>query len=104
MQGQDVIMVHDISKTKESSDDTSSSRQAPTSRKATARKRLRNKKANGKSKKPQQHKKLRKSIGEYKVQHSRRLTEIHQEAHAQFKLVRQSLNNLVIEENQPKVR
>ena len=65
MQDQDVIMVHDTSKAKEPSDDNSLSRHAPTSGKATAKKRLRNQKAKGKSKKPQHPEKLKKSLEEY---------------------------------------
>lgn len=103
MRDQDVIMAHDTSKPQESSDGNSSSQQTPTSEKPKAKKRS-NKKAKGKSKKPQQHEEPIKTLEEYKVQHSKLLTKIHEEAQAQFKQIRQRLNNLVIERSQPKFK
>ena len=42
-----------------------------------------------------------KTLEEYKVDHSKILTKIHEEASAQFKSIRQRLNNLAIERSQP---
>ena len=96
-------MVHDTSQPQESSDDSSSSQQTPTSKKTKAKKRL-NEKTKGKRKKSQQHQEPSNTLEEYKVQHSKLLTKIHKEAQAPFKQIRQRLNNLVIEQSQPKIK
>mmetsp|Transcript_3777 Transcript_3777/g.8346 ORF Transcript_3777/g.8346 Transcript_3777/m.8346 type:complete len:533 (-) Transcript_3777:78-1676(-) len=100
MQDQDVIIVHDTSKSQESSDDSSSCKSS-TSKKTKSKKR-RNKKTKGSHKKPQKHQESIKSLQEYKLDHSNNLTKLHEEAESRFRLIRQRLNNLVIERNQPK--
>lgn len=109
MQDQDVIKVHDTSKHQESSDDDSHSSQTrcstplPIKKKTKAK---RSKKAKGKNKKPrqQQDEYCTKTLEEYKVEHSKRLTKIHDEAQARFKQIRQRLNNLVIARSQRKIK
>ena len=103
MVDQNVTMVHDTSKPQESSDGNSSSQHTPTSKKNKVKKRS-DKKTKGRSKTPQQHEEPIKTLEEYKVQHSKLLTKIHEEAQAQFKQIRQRLNNLVIERSQPKFK
>jgi len=106
MRDQDVIMVHDTSKLKQSSDDDSTSKQSLTSKntKANKRSKNKNKKTKRKSKKPYQREEPVKTLEEYNVEHSKRLTKIHGEAQDRFKRIRQRLNNLVIERSQPKIK
>jgi len=105
MQDQDVVKVHDTSTPQESSgndslNQTQCSTSSSTNKKTKAKQ---SKKTKGKSKKPQrQEGPVVKTIEDYKVEHSKRLTKIHEEAQAQFKQRRQILNNLAIERSQPK--
>ncbi|KAL7532226.1 hypothetical protein ACHAXR_004501 [Thalassiosira sp. AJA248-18] len=97
MQDGDVIKVHDTSKPEEQPcDDNSSSGQSrcSSSKKSNAKKRS-NKKARVVNEKLLQQE-LIMTIEEHKVQHSKQLTKIHDEAQTQFKQIRQRLNNLVI--------
>lgn len=105
MQDQDIVKVHDTSVPQESRDSDSSDQvQLSTSlstRKKTKTKR--SKKTKARSKKLQQQREADiKTIEEYKVEHSKRLTKIHEETQAQFKQRRQRLNNLVIARSKPK--
>lgn len=103
MQDQDVIMVHDTSKSQESDSSSSQSSSSKSARKKTKSKKRSNKKSKSKGKKPHQHHEVCvKTLQEHKVQHSKRLTKIHEEAELRFKSIRQRLNNLVIERSQPK--
>lgn len=105
MQDHDVIKVHDTSlKHQESSDDESSSfsQKARTSSKKTKAKKSKGKKTKAKKQQQRQQAEPTKTLEEFKVDHSKQLTKIHEEAQAQFKQIRQRLNNLVIERSQPK--
>ncbi|KAL7527013.1 hypothetical protein ACHAXR_004211 [Thalassiosira sp. AJA248-18] len=105
MQDRDVIKVHDTSKSEEqSSDNNGSSSQSrhSTSKKSKAKKRS-NKKVVVKKKKLLQQEPTM-TLEEHKVQHSKQLTKIHDEAQTQFKQIRQRLNNLVIFRSQPKTK
>lgn len=108
----DEISVHDMSekparKTSISSDDSS---QACTlknnSNKSSSRKKKKKLKTTKKKSKPlprqQQSQDSIKTLEEYKVDHSKRLTKIHDECSDQFKLIRQRLNNLSISRSKPK--
>ncbi|KAL7526903.1 hypothetical protein ACHAXR_001704, partial [Thalassiosira sp. AJA248-18] len=85
--------------------DNSSSSQShcSTSKKSKAKKRS-NKKARDKNEKHQQKEKPTMTLEEHKVQHSKQLTKIHDEAQTQFKQIRQRLNNLVIAQSHPKTK
>lgn len=105
-QNGDFVKVHNMSLAPSddgSSCQTSISTSSSASKKTKSKKRS-NKKAKGKNKKPQQSCEPTKTLEEYKVQHSIQLTRIHGEAQARFKVIRQRLNNLVIERSEPKAR
>mmetsp|Transcript_35399 Transcript_35399/g.74725 ORF Transcript_35399/g.74725 Transcript_35399/m.74725 type:complete len:533 (+) Transcript_35399:86-1684(+) len=101
MLDQDMIMVHCTSKSQESNNGDNLNQKAPAAPKTKAKKRS-NKKAKGKNKKAQQVKEPTKTVEEYKLEHSKKLTKLHEEADSQFRTIRQRLNNLVIERSQPK--
>ena len=111
IQDQDVIKVHDTSKPRESIDDDNDSNRtrlstlSPISNKMSKDKRSKKAKK-GKKIKSQKHQEeyRTKNLEEHKVEHSKRLTKIHDEAQAQFKRIRQRLNNLIIERSPRKVK
>jgi len=102
MQDEDVITVQRLDQ--ESKVESICSKQTSTSTKNKAKKRSK-KKTKGKSKKLQQRKEPTKSLEEYKIEHSIRLTAIHDEAQVKhFKQIRQRINNLTIERSQRKIK
>ena len=104
MHDEDVIMVHDMSEKPEeetTKDDSSNDNKASPTKKGKSKK---NKASNKKSKKStknsshqqQQHPRSSSLDEQYKIDHSKQLTKIHEEASDQFKQIRQKLNNLDI--------
>jgi len=108
----DEISVHDMSekparKTSISSDDSSQACTLKTnSNKSSNKKKKKKLKTTKKKSTPQprqqQSQDSIKTLEEYKVDHSKRLTKIHDECSDQFKLIRQRLNNLSISRSKPK--
>lgn len=101
----DFVKVHYVSQAPSDGENSCQARTSPSlsASKKTKSRQCSNMKAKSKKKKPQQRGELTKKL-EYKVQHSKQLTMIHDEAEAQFKAIRQRLNNLVIERSRPKTR
>jgi len=104
MKDQDLIMVYDTSKVQQSNDNNNCSQLAPTPKQTKAKKKkkgsVNNKgKDNIKNNKPQHEKEpvKIKTLEEYKVDHSKQLSKIYDEARPQFKQIRHRLNNLMLE-------
>jgi len=100
MENHATIIVTDLTKTNEEDD-------APT--KASPNRSNRNKKRNKRTQKKasrprKQQPVIEKTIEELKIEHSKILGKLHEEAQSQLKLIRQRLNNLLIERNPPKVK
>mmetsp|Transcript_20859 Transcript_20859/g.35845 ORF Transcript_20859/g.35845 Transcript_20859/m.35845 type:complete len:475 (-) Transcript_20859:363-1787(-) len=105
LQDQDVIMVHDTRKDHEATENDSSSQNPMASKKAKKSKKRSKKKAQCKRNKLQERKQTIKTIDDYKLEHSNKLTKLHEEAEiAHFKQSRQRLNNLAIERSRPKMK
>ncbi|KAL7550134.1 hypothetical protein ACHAWF_013380 [Thalassiosira exigua] len=101
----EVIEVHDTSASEDSSSDASALPASPATTKKS-KKRTGKKGGKGKKKKPQSQppEKQAASLEDCRVQHSRKLTELHDEAADRFKSIRMRLNNLAIERSQPKTK
>jgi len=100
MKNQDLIMVHDTSKLQQPSDNNRCSQRASASKQTNAKKRSTKNKVKGKSEsinKTQQQEAQVKTLEEYKIDHSRQLSKIYDEARARFKQIRHRLNNLTLE-------
>jgi DNA-nicking Smr family endonuclease len=107
MHDEDFIMVHDMTEKPQEETTKDNDMASPTKCKPKKNKSS-NKKGKKKSSKKssqqqQQHQRSSsfeeptKTLKEYKIDHSRQLTKIHEEASDQFKQIRQKLNNLDIE-------
>ena len=102
MRDQDVITVHDTSSVQEPSISASNQTKKSTAKKSKSNK---PKKAKGKKKKQtkqHQNKEPEMSLEEYKAQHSKILTKLHEEAEPRLKEIRTRLNALDLERQPPK--
>mmetsp|Transcript_22916 Transcript_22916/g.39210 ORF Transcript_22916/g.39210 Transcript_22916/m.39210 type:complete len:526 (-) Transcript_22916:126-1703(-) len=105
MKDQDVIVVHHVPKPQEASDDDKSPQKNMITKKAKKLKSQSSKRIHCKSKKTRRHKEQAKTVEEHMIDHSIKLTKLHEEAEiSRFKQIRQCLNNLVIERSQPKAK
>lgn len=117
MHNQDVIMVYGTNASTSSNSKSQEptcykgfhQQQPPYSNKSNAKK-LSNKKVKSKKKKLQQQQhhhhvmEPAKTLQEYKLHHSKQLNKVYREVQPAFKLIKQHLNNLVIERSEPKVK
>jgi len=104
MKDQDLIMVYDTSKVEQSNDNNRCSQLATTSKHTKSKKKKKssannNGKGNNKNTKPQHEKETVKikTLEEHKIDHSKQLCKIYDEARPQFKQIRHRLNNLMLE-------
>ena len=109
-----MIEIHDMNKSvlmQKPDDGDSSNGQAgsTTSKKNKSKKHKKAKDKNKKKKQQQQHPQPQwkdpvKTLEEYKVDHSKILTKIHEEARPKFKVIRQRLNNMLLARSKPKTK
>ncbi|KAL7523967.1 hypothetical protein ACHAXR_000382 [Thalassiosira sp. AJA248-18] len=115
MQDMDIIIVEDISrkqphKAQEKSTDTVSgmgmatTKQAKTNSSSSHQPRRKNKKREHDTASNSQVQRNVKTEAELQVEHSKKLTKIHEEAEPHLYRIRQRLNSLLLERSQPKIR
>ena len=108
-----MIEIHDMNKSvlmqKPDDGDSSNGQAGSTTSKKNKSKKHKKAKDKNKKKKQQQHPQPQwkdpvKTLEEYKVDHSKILTKIHEEARPKFKVIRQRLNNMLLARSKPKTK
>jgi len=106
MQNNDVIMVHDTSNTSDQPPQETRRKGSSSKNKSSSSKqdspRHRGKKEKKVKKVNNGHINRQRTQEELKIEHSKALTKLHEELQPKLRLIRQCLNNLLIERSQPK--